>query len=940
MMGGLRATLPLLFAAGALPMGSIGAFLDVQLNSEGGYAVVVDGQTWLRSGELRLFVNGEWHATTGGAPPSPTPHKPPTCKLLNDTDMKGGQMLERIPNTTTAACCEACFANPSCDAFAWAAKADPPDAEALGANAHDCFLLGGVSGAGPSKAGHPRTFGWVRGSGHSVAPAPGKLTLQSTTAAASGSDRFGSFAKTVLHWKAKSSAGLELNVETAFRVYNGLSAGTVVFEQSIPTGATRTNYRNVSFADKGNTEILPFFHFPSFDTTASDSIWGGTRGNSAGFLTWQGTQISRGFLPLATGPPTSDMLGLDSGPVVLFTAASAHALVISPASHFKGAVQMRSGENWVAGVSGEVLQVPAGYSHETILHATAKGVTRTLDTWGGMMRRAFNTSKVVDPIVQTIGYWTDNGAYYYGDAYPQPRGGPDYNLSCCTRDKLLAARQGLLDDGIALQYLQLDDWWYHGPHPRQNFGGVKCVDRWELPADTYPGGLAGLSKAYGLPFLLYGPYFCEQNQWNQSLIPAGADAGVPPPEESLAFYSKVFDWLVTHGGNAYEVDFMNELYLGIPEFRRTLDAATVWQQGINQAGALKDVRTQFCMMQPSDLLNTLQFSHVTNGRASPDYASNSNWFIGGSSMLFWAVGMRPSKDNFWSSDDQPRQPGFREPNPGSNGELNAIIATMSTGPVGPADGAAQHNSTRLRRTCAANGRLLQTEKPLTPIDATFSAIFNGSGSTRRGVPAAAIWGSFSGGTGLKVSQFGQLVYHILAVDAEPRFSLLRRDLYQPISTSASSSGTAPMASDDEARGSLDDTAVAWPEEALLVRDWHRSSPCVDGADALESGCISRYVPASGNPDQLLHALDGGAGGPATPTGVVRKLQLLSITPVANGTSNGSAWVLLGELDKFVPAPYKNYIYDIYIQILHTNIAYALYGAGNCVILAVSRPRDW
>eukprot|EP01043_Picozoa_sp_COSAG02_P103074 COSAG02_NODE_39090_length_421_cov_0.810559_1_plen_56_part_10 len=56
---------------------------------------------------------------------------------------------------------------------------------------------------------------------------------------------------------------------------------------------------------------------------------------------------------------------------------------------------------------------------------------------------------------------------------------------------------------------------------------------------------------------------------------------------------------------------MNELYMGIPEFRRTLDAATVWQEGINRAGIAKDVRTQFCMMHPSDLLNTLRFSHVT-----------------------------------------------------------------------------------------------------------------------------------------------------------------------------------------------------------------------------------------------------------------------------------------------------------------------------------------
>ena len=39
------------------------------------------------------------------------------------------------------------------------------------------------------------------------------------------------------------------------------------------------------------------------------------------------------------------------------------------------------------------------------------------------------------------------------------RSNPEYNLSCCTRQKLLSARQGLLDDGIALQYLQLDDWW-------------------------------------------------------------------------------------------------------------------------------------------------------------------------------------------------------------------------------------------------------------------------------------------------------------------------------------------------------------------------------------------------------------------------------------------------------------------------------------------------
>ena len=70
-------------------------------------------------------------------------------------------------------------------------------------------------------------------------------------------------------------------------------------------------------------------------------------------------------------------------------------------------------------------------------------------------------------------------------------------------------------------------------------------------------------------------------------------------------------------------------------------------------------------MQPSDLLNSLQFDAVTNGRASDDYEGGSNWDVGGASLLFWAMGMRPSKDNFWSGDGQKRQMGFSQPNPGT-----------------------------------------------------------------------------------------------------------------------------------------------------------------------------------------------------------------------------------------------------------------------------------
>jgi hypothetical protein len=39
-----------------------------------------------------------------------------------------------------------------------------------------------------------------------------------------------------------------------------------------------------------------------------------------------------------------------------------------------------------------------------------------------------------------------------------------------------------------------------------------------------------------------------------------------------------------HGGVGYEVDFLSNLFLSVPEFRRALDSSTGWQRGMNQAG--------------------------------------------------------------------------------------------------------------------------------------------------------------------------------------------------------------------------------------------------------------------------------------------------------------------------------------------------------------------
>jgi hypothetical protein len=599
--------------------------LDVEVNAtSGAYRVVLNGRTWLRSGTLRAHINGEWHATRAGGGRDNA-----TCGAArHGMDQTGGKFLDDLPvSPDEASCCAACLAQGGCDAWVRGV----PDGSNASASPH-CFLIKGAKG---TTIRSDRTVGFVDSS---HPPLPGTIALEGggggsgSVAWANGTDRFGAFRSAVLSWRATSSAKAVAHFDTEFRAYEGGRA--LLLRQSLPAGGAGTAYRNVSQLDKNILLVEPFLHFPSF--SVADTAEDNTFARGAGWATWQGTQISRGFLPAGAGAPPAANLGLDSGPVVVLepAAAGGAAVMVAPTTHFKGAVQVRTSvgggggsgggsggsgggaadADWVAGVSGEVKFVPTGFSHETMLFA-GDGVTDTVLGWGALMRAALNTSKVPDLVTQKVGYWTDNGAFYYGKAY-QPKKGPTYNydLSCCTKSKLLAAHADLAADGLPMSYLQLDDWWYSGAKPAQGgVRGVKCVDKWQLPENTYPGGLDALRGDYGAPFLLYGPYFCTKNQWNQTLVPAGGSAGVPGGGRaaSAAFYEEVFAYALAHGGFAYEVDFMNELYLSIPEFRTVLDAATEWQAGMNDAAGATGLTVQFCMMHPSDLLSTLQFPRPT-----------------------------------------------------------------------------------------------------------------------------------------------------------------------------------------------------------------------------------------------------------------------------------------------------------------------------------------
>jgi len=67
-----------------------------------------------------------------------------------------------------------------------------------------------------------------------------------------------------------------------------------------------------------------------------------------------------------------------------------------------------------------------------------------------------------------------------------------------------------------------------------------------------------------------------------------------------------------------------------------------------------------------------------------------------------------------------------------------MVATLSTGPVGPSDKLGSENKTNIMATCTADGKILKPSVPATAIDATFAQRAFGTGG-----PQGELWSAWS-----------------------------------------------------------------------------------------------------------------------------------------------------------------------------------------------------
>jgi len=127
---------------------------------------------------------------------------------------------------------------------------------------------------------------------------------------------------------------------------------------------------------------------------------------------------------------------------------------------------------------------------------------------------------------------------------------------------------------------------------------------------------------------------------------------------------------------------------------------------------------QYCMPYPNDVLAASSHAAVTNARATGDYFhALEQWAIGGTSLFYWAIGVLPFKDGFYSSTA--KQIGGQTVGPETHPDREALMSTLSCAMVGPMDGIYLLNASRVMTSCRKDGILLKPDRPLATSDACF-----------------------------------------------------------------------------------------------------------------------------------------------------------------------------------------------------------------------------
>jgi hypothetical protein len=425
------------------------------------------------------------------------------------------------------------------------------------------------------------------------------------------------------------------------------------------------------------------------------------------FPTGADTTLDR-FFVLPHRPPT--------GWPLIVAASDGRCLLLAPLDSFHDQTIGLNGGTVRCGWHGDLDTVPAGFVTDMAIMA-GPDARSCIDAWGALLLRRAGTvrpGRWPDALGSRPSYWTDNGAAYWYRTEPglDPAG------------SIVAAVDDLLARGVPIGSVQLDSWWY--PHadlrPFDTDDWVvppSAMIAWEPRADVLPDGVAALrERLHSLPLVAHIRHLSSQAPIAAE-VHVHADGPYAAPADAEA-YERWLDQCVAWGIETFEHDWLVEVFFGVRGLRQAPGRARSWQEGIDGAARQRGITLQWCMGTPADWAQTTTLTQVTSVRTSGDHGYIATpgqlwaWFCT-TNALARALGLMPFKDVFRADPDVA----------GNNGEIEALLSALSTGPVGLGDRVGRFDPALAMRTCRADGLLI---KPHVPIAATSASMMISAGS--------------------------------------------------------------------------------------------------------------------------------------------------------------------------------------------------------------------
>ncbi len=386
----------------------------------------------------------------------------------------------------------------------------------------------------------------------------------------------------------------------------------------------------------------------------------------------------------------------------------ANALIISPASHFMVASMSGDGAQLVAsGFNPKLRNLPSGFTQQTLV-TFGRGINRAWDLWGRAMlelqqaRRPVNDA---DAVLKYLGYWTDNGAYYYYN----------YDLDKGYAGTLTALVERYRQEQIPLRYLQLDSWWYSKSTTDADgtAGKAKKIEKlpegeWNRYGGTleykahpylFPNGLDAFQKSIGLPLVTHARWIDPGSPYHEKYKSSGLAIIDPQWWDNIAVYLKA------SGVVTYEQDWLDRIYNYSPAFSSNAETAETFLDDMAHACAKQGVTLQYCMPFAAHFMQGCRYENLTTIRTSGDRFNLGRWnnFLY-TSRLASSLGIWPWADVFKSTETG-----------------NVLLATLSAGPVGIGDAIGTETKSNLLQAVRADGVIIKPDASIVPLDRSYIA---------------------------------------------------------------------------------------------------------------------------------------------------------------------------------------------------------------------------